>query len=289
MSKTTKTNQTTSQSQTQTPVNPDWVTNPLKGLTSQITALNGVPASNYVAQQGALQQQANSQGASSLTPGNPNYTGAAGLISGNSSVNPSDISKFMSPWTSGVVDTTNTLFDQNSGKQNAALAAEGAANGAFGGSRFGVAQGVLQGQQALDRGNLDAGLLSGGYDRAVSSAFADKNLGQTAGTNLTNVGNSQSATDIAKTAELAQLGGAQQQTAQATATAPISLTQAIASLLGQNQFGLFQGQTGTMNGTSSGTQTETDPLKIISSILGGVGALSGGGASGLASFFAPAH
>lgn len=287
MSSTTKTNQTTSQSQSDTPTNPNWVTGPLQNLTGQIEALNKGGPGQYVAQQTDLQKQANAQGSATLTGTNPNYTGASGIISGNSSVGSPDIAKFMSPYTDNVINSTNALFDQNSGIQNAALEGQGAASGAFGGSRFGVAQGVLGGQQALARGSIDANLENTGFQNAIGAAFQNANLGQTAGQNLTNVGNSETASNIANTAELANLGQAKQQTAQATATAPISLAQSIASLLGSNQFGLFHGENMTGQSQSSGTTTSNDPLKILSALLGGAGAgLSGGG--NLASLFAPA-
>jgi hypothetical protein len=287
MSTTTKTNQSTSANQTQTPINPAWVTQPLQNLTGQIENLNNTPATSYVAPQGPLQLQANDQGSKTLTSTNPNYTGAASLISGNSSVNPSDINTFMSPFTSDVVNTTNKLFDQNSGVQNAALEGQGAASGAFGGSRFGVAQGVLGGQQDLARGTLDANLENTGFQNAVQSALANKTLGETAGVNSTNLGNSETASNIANTAELANLGGAQQQTAQATATAPISLAQSIAQLLGQNQFGLFQGQNVQGKSNTVGSTTTTDPLAIMKGLLGLAGPAANAGSS-LASLFAPA-
>lgn len=286
MAATTKTNATTNQSATQTPTNPSWVTAPLQALTGQIGALNNVPATNYVAPQGALQTQANDQGSSTLTGTNPNYTGAAGVINGNASVTPESISSFLSPYTNDVVNSTNSLFDQNAAKQNAAMQAGAAATGAFGGSRYGVAQGVLQGQQGLDRANLDANLENTGYQSAVSSALSNAGLGQEAGMNLTNLGNSEAASNIANTQELAALGGAQQQTEQAQATAPISLAQSIASLLGQSQFGLFNGANSTGNSTSNSTQTVNDPLGELSKLLGGLGGGSSG-LSSLAGLFAP--
>jgi hypothetical protein len=81
VSSTTQTNQTQSLSNTTMPVTPSWVTTPLQGLTSQITALGAVPASTYVAPQSALQNQANSAAASTLTGTNPNYTAAGNDIS----------------------------------------------------------------------------------------------------------------------------------------------------------------------------------------------------------------
>ena len=288
MSTTTKTNQTTATNDTQTPINPPWVTQPLQSLTGQIENLNNTPATSYVAGQTPLQTQANAQGSSTLQGTNPNYTGAAGVINGNSTVTPTGIANFMNPYTSDVVNSTNALFDQNSAQQNAALEAQGAANGAFGGSRFGVAQGVLGGQQDLARGNLDANLENTGYQSAVQNALANAGLGQQAGQNLTSLGTSENASNIANVAELANLGGAQQATAQAKATAPISLAQTIATLLGQNQFGLFQGQNLTGKSNSVGTTTETDPLGILKSLLSLGGSAASGGSS-LASLFGPAQ
>ncbi|HEX4198750.1 MAG TPA: hypothetical protein VHZ26_15035 [Caulobacteraceae bacterium] len=287
MSSTTKTNQASTLSQTQMPVTPSWVAQPLQGLTSQITALGAVPASSYVAPQSALQQQANAAAASTLTGTNPNYAAAANDISGNAALTPGAISSYLSPYLSNVLNTTNAALSQTAGQQDANLEAQGAANGAFGGSRFGVAQGILGGQQQLAQGQADANILNSGYNSAVSAALNNAQLGQSAGQNLTQLGNSQNASNIANVAELANLGGAQQATAQAQATAPIALAQAMASLYGQNQFGLFNGQTVNGLDTSDQTSTSTNPMGILSGLLQAGAAAATGGASLIGSF-APA-
>ncbi|HZC15655.1 MAG TPA: hypothetical protein VE309_02735 [Caulobacteraceae bacterium] len=287
MSSTTHSNQTSTLSQTQIPVTPSWVAQPLQSLTSQITALGAAPASSYVAPQSALQQQANAAASSTLTGANPNYAAAAGDISGAASLTPGAISSYLSPYLSNVLTTTNAQLSQTAGLQDANLEARGAANGAFGGSRFGVAQAILGGQQLLNQGNVDANILNSGYGSAVSAALGNAQLGQTAGQNLTQLGNAQNASNIANVSELANLGAAQQATAQAQATAPIALAQAMASLYGQNQFGLFNGSTTNGTGTVDQTQTSTNPLQIVQGIAGLIGSgLSGVG--NLASAFAPA-
>src|SRR5580658_4347632 len=105
MSTKTQTNATANE--TQTPTNPSWVTQPLQNLTSQITALNNVPASTYVAPQGALQQQANTQGASTLGTVNPNYGTASGLFSGNSSANLSPATSLLNAGSSADLGAAN--------------------------------------------------------------------------------------------------------------------------------------------------------------------------------------
>jgi hypothetical protein len=368
MSSSTKTNSSSNSSATQTPTNPSWVTQPLQGLTSDITALGNVNPQSYVAPQSSLQVQANNQGAATLSTPNPAFSTASGLfgsaasgvsptqngafgsandvltansgtngnfgtaandIASNTSVDPNSVASWMSPYQSSVIDSENNLMDSQFGQQTAAQSAAAAAAGAFGGSRFGVAQGVLQGQQGLTKATTDANLLNTGYDNAQTAAFNNAQLGQNAGalstqlgsaedssalakagafqglgtaedasslakagllgqlgTDQTNLGTNETASNVADLQELQSLGTGQQATAQAQATAPISLAQTLASLYGQNQFGLFNGQTATGNSNSSSTTTQSNPLGILSSIFGGLGSAANGGSS-LASMFAP--
>lgn len=286
MSKTTESNQTSTSNATQTPTNPDWVTQPLQSDVSNIMALSNVPASSYVAPQTALQLQANQQGADTLSGTNPNYGAASAGFSGNSSINAGDISGFLSPYLSQVLGTTNQALDQGAGVQNANLEAQAAASGAFGGSRFGVAQGVLGGQQQLAKGQADANIENTGYQSAVSDALNNATLGQNAATGLLNVGNGENASNVANIAELANLGGAQQATAQAQAAAPIALAQAQTGLLAGLPLNMYTGQDATGSSNTSGSSTTTDPMAMISALAGLAGAGLTGGAS-LAGMFAP--
>lgn len=282
MSQSKSTN-ATSTNETQTPSVPSWITSPIQSQVSNIGALSNVPASSYVAPQSALQVQANNQGASTLSGTNSNYTTAANTIGANANVGSSQINSFLNPYLSQVLGTTNQQLAQNAGVQNANLEAQGAANGAFGGSRFGVAQGVLGGQQQLALGQTDANIENAGYQNAVTSALSNAQLGQNAGIAQGNLGSQESASNVANIAELANLGGAQQATAQAQATAPIALAQAQQGLLAGLPLSMYTGQ--NLTGTSNSTTT-TDPslLSSISSLLQGAGSAASGGANFAAMF-----
>lgn len=284
MSTKTTTNTNENQDQTQMPIVPPAASAALGNLTNQIEGLNSQPATSYVAPQNSLQTQANNMGSSLLTGVNPNYTQAGVTINGNSSITPSAINGYLSPYLSNVLGTTNQQLAQNAGIQDAGLEAQGAQSGAFGGDRFGVAQGILGGQQQLALGQTDANILNTGYNNATSTALSNAQLGQTAGQNLTNLGVAQTGSNIANTQELANLGGALQSTQQAQATAPIALAGTIAQLLGQNQFALQTGQSGVGNMTGTSTSTTTDPMAIISGLLGGVGSAAQGIGSAVQAF-----
>ena len=281
-----KSNSSTNSNSTQTPTNPSWITQPLQSDVGNIMALGNVPASSYVAPQTGLQLQANQQGADTLSGTNPNYTAGAANIAANSSIGANQINQFLSPYLSNVLNSSNAQFDQNSAMQNANLEAQGAANGAFGGSRFGVAQGVLGGQQSLARGQLDSNILNTGYNTATQTALANAGLGLTAGQAQGNLGAQQSASNVANIAELAGLGGQQQATNQAIAAAPIALAQAQGGLLAQLPINSYTGENLTGQSNSNSSSSTLNPMQIISGLAGIAGAgLTGGGS--LAGLFAP--
>lgn len=297
----------TNQSQTQTPISPPGASAALGNLTQAIAGLQTTNPLSFVAPQSPLQLTSNAQGASELTGTNPNYGAASSILGSNSpsqfgtgtadiqnnaSVNPGQIGAFMNPYTTSVIGSENQLLNQQFGQQNAAMQAGAAATGAFGGDRYGVAQGILGGQQALDLGNIDANLLNTGWTNALAALFQNAGLGQSAGTALGNIANQQgslnvanasalgnigaqqTASNVANTAELANLGAAQQATAQAQAQAPIGMADIIANLLGSNAYGLQTGQQAVGNLSSTTNQTSTPSL--LSSLEGIAGLFSGG-------------
>lgn len=98
-----------------------------------------------------------------------NYQGLLG--------DPSRIKDFMAdyqnPYTQQVIDATTAKFDEDAGRRQAELAAQGAMGGAFGGSRFGIAEGTLQGSLARERADLQARLLDEQYKTAAGLAGSD--------------------------------------------------------------------------------------------------------------------
>lgn len=97
-------------------------------------------------------------------------TGVGGVANITSQGVLADQRAYMDPYVNDVVNTSLAGYDQNAGMQRAAYAANGARNGAFGGSRFGIGEGMLGGQLALGRGQLESGLRSGAWNTALGAA-----------------------------------------------------------------------------------------------------------------------
>jgi hypothetical protein len=85
----------------------------------------------------------------------------AGQDAGAQFMGPQGYQQFMSPYQQDVVDTTLASYDQSMAEQQAQLGAN--AGSAFGGGRFGVAQGQLGAQGAIDRAQAQANMLNQGY------------------------------------------------------------------------------------------------------------------------------
>jgi len=204
------------------------------------------------------------------------------------------IAKYLNPELQSVVDTSLADYDKNAGQTLAQLAAKGALNSAFGGSRYGILEGETNADLAQKRGLLDSGLRASAYSDAANQANEDAqrrqstseaNAGRDTSVSvsnaqqaadalarklqgaglLANIGNSADANARADVASQDAAGGVLRDIAQSKATAPLSLTQAVAQLLDQNQLGLLTGSN-TQGTTSSTGTTTSDP-----SLLGGIG------------------
>jgi hypothetical protein len=84
-----------------------------------------------------------------------------------------NLGAYQNPYDQQVRQTALNDFDNDAARQRAALEARGAASGAFGGSRFGIAQGQLEGDLARGRATLDAGLLDQGFNAAAGLSQSD--------------------------------------------------------------------------------------------------------------------
>jgi len=98
----------------------------------------------------------------------------AGQNAGAQFMGPQGYQQFMSPYQQDVVDTTLASYDQSMAEQQAQLGAS--AGSAFGGGRFGVAQGQLGAQGAIDRAQAQANMLNQGY--LQSNQLASQAAGQ---------------------------------------------------------------------------------------------------------------
>jgi hypothetical protein len=84
-----------------------------------------------------------------------------------------DLNAYQNPWQDQVVNAAMADYDNHAAQQRAALEAQGARNGAFGGSRFGIAQGQMEGDLARGRATLESGLLSQGFGTAAGLSQSD--------------------------------------------------------------------------------------------------------------------
>ena len=93
-----------------------------------------------------------------------------------------DVSQFMSPYQSQVIDTTLAEFDRQRQIQQKQISDAAVASGAFGGGREGVAQAEYEAQTGRDRAALQAQLLAQGFGQAQAARQQDIanrfNLGQ---------------------------------------------------------------------------------------------------------------
>ena len=93
-----------------------------------------------------------------------------------------DVSQFMSPYQSQVIDASLAEFDRNKAIQEKSIADQALASGAFGGGREGVQRAEFQTGAARERALLQAGLLQQGFGQAQAARQQDIqnrfNLGQ---------------------------------------------------------------------------------------------------------------
>lgn len=80
---------------------------------------------------------------------------------------------YMNPYLHDVVDTTAADYDAYAGQQRAAMQADAARTGAFGGSRYGVAQGQMEGDLARGRASTLAGLRSDAFNTGAGLSNLD--------------------------------------------------------------------------------------------------------------------
>ena len=206
----------------------------------------------------------------------------AGQDAGAQFMGPQAYQQFMSPYQQDVIDTTLASYDQNIAQQQAQLGA--GAGSAFGGSRFGVAQGQLGAQGAIDRAQAQANLLSQGYQNAqmaASQAFgqaqtqASQNvnlLGQAAQGQMGLAGAQQG-----QAAQNANLFGTAGQLQQGLAALQPQLAQQTFGALGQIGSGQqAQIQAGIDTAAQAAQMAAYEPQQRLSFFGSNLGAMGGG-------------
>jgi len=84
-----------------------------------------------------------------------------------------DVSQFMSPYQSQVIDASLAEFDRNAQMQQQQISDQAVASGAFGGGREGVMQAEYQAGSDRNRAALQAGLLQQGFGQAQAARQQD--------------------------------------------------------------------------------------------------------------------
>lgn len=205
------------------------------------------------------------------------------------------IEQYMSPYTKNVVDATQNQFNSQNAQQQQKLLGNAIAQGALGGNRVAVGQAALANQQQLAQAPVIAGLQNQGYQTGLNTALSQQQAMALGANSLGTLG--VAGQNAALTGAGAQIGAGtlEQQTQQAKDAAayqqfmqqqgyPFQTLQWLA--------GLGTGVGSQMGGTSSGTNTQTQPGPSgFSSVLGGLtgigGLLGQSGAFGAAGWMAP--
>lgn len=189
-----KTTTTQNSTQTTTPNNPSWITDPIQNLVGQIGGLGSTNPQNYVAPASGLQQQAFGQGSQTLgAPSSLLGSGADAVGSGMRSAAPTvsgtgfnaaslldNLDAYVNPELNNVVRSSLDNYDQSAGATRAQYAAQGAKNGAFGGSRYALGESALLGDLVRGRATTESGLRSDAYDKAFNYSNLDADRRQQA-------------------------------------------------------------------------------------------------------------
>lgn len=194
-------------------------------------------------------------------------------------VSAGDISQYMSPYNTSVVNATMANINDTNAQQQQQLLGGAAQQGALGGDRVGVAQAELARQQDLASNQTLAGLQNQNYSQALGEANTQQQNEQTNAQRQAQAAFTYG--NLGTTAQNAALSGAQaqigagtleQQTNQAGLTAQYQqYLQALAFPYQQSQF--LAGIGIPASTAMGGTQTTTPPPPSLISQLGGLGLL----------------
>jgi hypothetical protein len=252
------------------------------------------------AYRGAINGGANTYGAT---------TGAAASVLPN-------LQAYMSPYTRNVVDSALADYDFGAGQTRAQNQLALANDATFGGSNGAIQTALSNDAITRGRGTLAAQLLDQGYQAGAALANQDADRAQqmslanlqaansaaqynaqardqalqrqmAAAQGLVDTSTALDETQRANIASQAQMGDALRQIDALGLTAPISLLQTQAGLLGGLPLSLFHGEVNDGANHTTSTTTESDPIGQFATLAGGLNSLMGMplGASNFGSLF----
>lgn len=193
----------TKSTQTTTPTVAEPYSTSFKNYTGQIDDFMAMDPTQFVAPTSALQQAAFDK-VGTLGAGTPHIDAASGYAASAANAGPSSVSyggytapklgkaktaqsaelgdaaqllefmqQYQNPYTEQVIDATLADYDEYSGRQRAQMAGDAGKTEAFGGSRYGIAQGQLEGELARGRASTEAALLDQQFRLAAQLAGQD--------------------------------------------------------------------------------------------------------------------
>lgn len=176
---TQKTTATTNSSSTTTPTAQPQI----QDIFSQIQQASQTPYTPYGGQLTAglspTQQAAIGNISAVAGPNSPYLNSAAGYATqGASAIDPSQIDRYLNPYTQSVIGATQANFNESNSRQQEDVLGSAVKQGALRNNRVGVAKAELARQQKLAQDPVIAGLNSSNYTQALAAAQADRGAAQ---------------------------------------------------------------------------------------------------------------
>lgn len=185
---------------------------------------------------------------------------AANLVQASTSgINPaSTVNQYLSPYTQNVLNSQESLQNQQDAEQQSQLAGSAASAGAFGGDRSAIAAAELGGQQALANNATNSQTLQAGYSQALQTGLSAQEanawLASQGAFALGNLGQEAQSTALTGAGAQLQAGNQQQAQAQNQLSVPYSQFQAAQAYpytISNFELGLATGAGGAGGSTST--------------------------------------
>lgn len=228
------------------------------------------------------QTQAFSQILSGQNMAQPYFDQGRGMIAGSATpVSAQDVENYYNPMADNVTRQMQNIFGQQQKNTTGQLTQ---AAGGVGADRIAVGQAELANQQGLAAGQTYAGL----YQQALQAAQQQKQLQQSAGFGIAQMGPAAQNAYFSAASALGGAGNQMQQQSQAELNSPYQQELArIAYPFQTAQYlaGITGGVAPALGGTTTGKSETTQPApsalsQILGGVLGGVGVLGGMGGFG---------
>lgn len=149
------------------------------GNAVQVNAANAGAAANVNLSGYQVAPLANAQGYTAAQAGPVNLSGNAAQAQSQSLL--TNLNSYLNPTTQALVDSTLANYDDQAGRQQAAMTAQAAKNKAFGGSRYGIAEAQFNADTARNRALTEAQLRNQAWTTATGLSQYDTTNRQNTG------------------------------------------------------------------------------------------------------------